>query len=88
MTFHNGGWATLMRLVYSVLNRSPSEMLKEIVLVDYYSTKGKFRDRSFKSTSNHPQFLICVVIRDSYNPCKNYRGHRARQTNLDVSQQK
>lgn len=40
IVFHNEGWSVLLRTIHSVINRTPSKFLEEILLVDDFSDKG------------------------------------------------
>lgn len=51
--FYNEHWSTLLRTAYSVINRSPTELLVEVILVDDHSTKEFLKDQLDNYISAH-----------------------------------
>ena len=61
IVFKNERWSPVLRTVYSVLNRSPKHLLKEVILVDDQSDIG-IRQTKNKNASINQRLSVCLFI--------------------------
>ena len=61
--FHNEAWSTLLRSVHSILNRTPKELIEEILLVDDKSDKEHLGQRLDDYVNENFENGVVKVIR-------------------------
>ena len=63
--FTEESWSTLLRSVHSVINRSPPELVEEILLIDDFSQRGRV----------HCKCSICNLSLKFYSIQQLHRNH-------------
>ncbi|NXG50202.1 GALT5 acetylgalactosaminyltransferase, partial [Psilopogon haemacephalus] len=58
MCFVDEVWSTLLRSVHSVLSRSPSHLIQEVILVDDFSTKEYLKEKLDQYMSRFPKVKV------------------------------
>ncbi|XP_041057513.1 polypeptide N-acetylgalactosaminyltransferase 5 [Carcharodon carcharias] len=58
MCFMDEVWSTLLRSIHSIFNRSPAHLIKEVILVDDFSTKEYLKENLDKYMSQFPKVHV------------------------------
>lgn len=85
VVFHNEGLSVLMRTVHSVINRSPRQFLKEVVLVDDFSDKENLKgELETYIARNFPRGLVRLLRNKEREGLIRSRSYGAEQSVGDV----
>ncbi|XP_055346582.1 LOW QUALITY PROTEIN: probable N-acetylgalactosaminyltransferase 9 [Paramacrobiotus metropolitanus] len=61
--FHNEAWTPLLRTVWSVINRSPPDLLKEVVLLDDFSDRDGLGGKLEKYVAENFDTNVVKIVR-------------------------
>lgn len=85
VVFHNEGLSVVVRTVHSVVNRSPRQFLKEVVLVDDFSDKENLKDElEAYIAQNFPKGLVRLLRNQQREGLIRSRSYGAEQSRGDV----
>lgn len=68
--FHNEAWCTLVRSLWSIINRSPKELVQEIILVDDKSTLDYLGDQLDEYVKTLPMSIKLVRMDERFGIVK------------------
>lgn len=84
MCFHNEAWSVLLRGVYSLINRTPTHLLKEIILVDDFSDQEHLLGKLDNYLETHFNSKVKVLRNDKREGLIRTRLKGARAATGDV----
>ncbi|KAH9375682.1 hypothetical protein HPB48_008663 [Haemaphysalis longicornis] len=85
VVFHNEGLSVVVRTVHSVINRSPRQFLKEVVLVDDFSDKEDLKEElETYIARNFPKGLVRLLRNEQREGLIRSRSYGAEQSRGDV----